>query len=102
MRNRLFIILSVLAVLLAACAPASTATPPPVDVTEPPAGLLLPTATPGAVLETPAVGEPATEVSAPTALPVATSRGPDLHATDPSTVNLASGGLQFVEFFSFT
>jgi hypothetical protein len=35
-------------------------------------------------------------------LPVATSRGPDLHATDPATVSLASGQLQFVEFFRFT
>jgi hypothetical protein len=33
---------------------------------------------------------------------VATSRGPDLHATDPTTVNLASGQLQLVEFFRFT
>jgi hypothetical protein len=33
---------------------------------------------------------------------VATSRGPDLEATDPSTVNLASGQLQLVEFFRFT
>jgi hypothetical protein len=37
-----------------------------------------------------------------TVLPVATSREPDLHATDPTTVSLASGGLQFVEFFRFT
>lgn len=36
------------------------------------------------------------------ALPAATSRGPDLHATDPATVSLASGGLQLVEFFRFT
>ena len=39
---------------------------------------------------------------ASTAVPVSTSRGPDLHATDPTTVSLASGGLQFVEFFRFT
>ena len=42
--------------------------------------------------------------SAPTAatpLPIATSRGPDLEATDPATVVLASGGLQLVEFFAF-
>jgi hypothetical protein len=31
-----------------------------------------------------------------------TPRGPDLVATDPSTVNLASSGLQLVEFFRFT
>ncbi len=34
--------------------------------------------------------------------PAATSRGPDLAATDPSTVSLASGQLQLVEFFRFT
>jgi hypothetical protein len=33
---------------------------------------------------------------------VATSRGPNLEATDPNTVSLASGGLQLVEFFRFT
>ena len=33
---------------------------------------------------------------------VATSRGPDLEATDPTGVNLASGQLQLVEFFRFT
>jgi len=32
----------------------------------------------------------------------ATSRGPNLEATDPSTVSLASGQLQLVEFFRFT
>jgi len=41
---------------------------------------------------------------APTEVPqaVATSRGPDLEATDPTTVSLDSGDLQFVEFFRFT
>ena len=33
---------------------------------------------------------------------VATSRGPNLEATNPATVNLASGQLQLVEFFRFT
>ena len=37
-----------------------------------------------------------------TPLPIATSRGPNLVATDPSTVALASGSLQLVEFFRFT
>ena len=32
----------------------------------------------------------------------ATSRGPNLEATDPATVSLASGQLQLVEFFRFT
>lgn len=35
-------------------------------------------------------------------LPAATSRGPDLEATDPAAVSLASGQLQLVEFFRFT
>ena len=33
---------------------------------------------------------------------IATSRGPNLEATDPSTVDLAAGQLQLVEFFRFT
>lgn len=33
---------------------------------------------------------------------IATSRGPNLEATDPSTVNLAAGQLQLIEFFRFT
>ncbi len=33
---------------------------------------------------------------------IATSRGPELEATDPTTVSLASGQLQLVEFFRFT
>lgn len=44
--------------------------------------------------------EAATQI--PAVQPIATSRGPDLHATDPSTVLLASGQLQLVEFFRFT
>jgi hypothetical protein len=34
--------------------------------------------------------------------PIATSRGPNLEATDPATVKLDSGGLLLVEFFRFT
>jgi hypothetical protein len=33
---------------------------------------------------------------------VATSRGPNLEATDPTTVSLASGQPHLVEFFRFT
>ena len=97
MKKRLLPILSLLAVLLAACAPGSTATNAPVP-TEPP-GATAPTLT----LAAPA-SEPATQPASgeATALPVATSRGPNLEATDPATVSLASGGLQFVEFFRFT
>ena len=71
--------ISLILILLTACAPESSATNSPAAVTEMPAAS-----------------------EAATVLPVATSRGPELHATDPTTVSLASGGLQFVEFFRFT
>ena len=90
---------------LSACGPASPAVDapppenPPVQVaeTEAPEQPVQPTAT-----ESPAesVEEPAATEAPP--LPVATSRGPNLEATDPATVALASGGLQLVEFFRFT
>jgi hypothetical protein len=50
---------------------------------------------------TPAIVPPA-EALTPSPAPIATSRGPELHATDPRMVSLASGGLQLVEFFRFT
>ncbi|HET6597751.1 MAG TPA: hypothetical protein VFG81_19150 [Anaerolineales bacterium] len=90
MKQSLF--LSLCMVLLAACASPSTATNLPAVATEPPT-LAAPT-------DDSAV-QPATSQEA-TPLPIATSRGPELHATDPTTVSLASGGLQFVEFFRFT
>lgn len=43
-----------------------------------------------------------TEAATQTPQAIATSRGPDLEATDPATVRLDSGGLQLVEFFRFT
>lgn len=89
-----------LALLLASCAPAASPAPsvdPPL-IQEPASPVVVePSATP-----VPNVAESPTESAAPTPLPVATSRGPDLHATDPSTVSLASGDLQLVEFFRFT
>jgi hypothetical protein len=93
--------LSLSAVLLAACAPAAL-TSPPVAATEPPTAIL-PTETVAPIVQS-ATAEVIAGTQSPeaTALPVATSRGPDLHATDPGTVRLASGGLQFVEFFRFT
>ena len=81
-------------ILASACAPAA-------PVSAPDAALTAPTQTP----ETAAVPQSATEAPASTGSTpqaVATSRGPNLEATDPSTVNLASGGLQLVEFFRFT
>jgi hypothetical protein len=95
MRNRFLTSLALVAVLAAACAPGtSTVAPPQPDVVEPAATVSADTAVPPADVPT--------EAAAATALPVATSRGPDLHATDPATVSLASGQLHFVEFFRFT
>ena len=90
--------LTLLAVLLAACAPGASQTPAaqPV-VVEPSATLLVDVPSP-----TLAAPTQAPVADAPTALPVATSRGSNLEATDPSTVSLASGNIQFVEFFRFT
>ena len=51
----------------------------------------------------PATAAPeATAASSVDVQAVATSRGPDLEATDPNTVSLASGQLHLVEFFRFT
>jgi hypothetical protein len=99
---RLFLTLSLLLFLVASCAPAAvTETQPPVE-----SAPLLPSATPlqsiaptaDAPTQDPSLAQPATQAP----LPIATSRGPDLHATDPATVSLASGQYQFVEFFRFT
>ena len=98
MKTRLFSTLLLVVVILAACSPTPatqpSAAPPVVE---------LPSATPAISVEGGATQPPvAVEAATQIVLPVATSRGPDLHATDPSTVNLASGQYQFVEFFRFT
>lgn len=101
-KARLIPTLSLIAVLMASCAPAAVTEAPGADqpsVQKPAAPVVMePSATPfvSAATESPS------EAAASTPLPVATSRGPALEATDPRTVNLASGGLQFVEFFRFT
>ena len=103
MKNRLLPSLSLLVLLLASCAPAAAATQPPL---EQPAAPAAPEPTPTAFTPPDSANVPTDAVVVPTEaaapLPVATSRGPELHATNPSTVSLASGGLQFVEFFRFT
>ena len=100
-KPRFFTRLILFAVLLgSACAPATTE---------------IVATVPAQAIDTPLVDIPAStqEVSVePTveltailpvdALPAATSRGPELHATDPTTVTLATGQLHFVEFFRFT
>jgi hypothetical protein len=102
--NRLFLRLSVFAVLMAACAPAETQTSSPEAVSATLA-ITVPTATPVVDLTVTRVETESlnSATPAPTAIAqaVATSRGPNLEATDPTTVSMASGGLQFVEFFEF-
>ena len=102
-KNRFIPGISLLVLLLASCTPA--AVPTDSSVQQPSAPVVgEPSATPftpsdSAPANTDAAVAP-TEAAAP--LPVATSRGDGLVATDPSSVTLASGGLQFVEFFRFT
>lgn len=92
----LFWTVGLVAVIVAAsCAPSENILPPSSAAEFTPAA-----ATPADT------SAPQAAVAAPTqvgdVLAIPTSRGPDLHATDPSTVSLASGGLQLVEFFRFT
>jgi hypothetical protein len=100
-KPRLISKLSLLALLLVSCAPAAVTTESPPQPVAPVTVEPSATPVPSGATEGSAVEEP-TEVAAWTPLSIATSRGPDLEATDPSTVSLASGGLQFVEFFRFT
>ena len=96
---RFFTSLILLTVLLAACAPA-TAT---VSLGQPATVEATATVPPSPTLDTSSqVTAAPTATLLPTPLPIATSRGPNLEATDPGTVSLASGGLQLVEFFRFT
>lgn len=90
----LFWTVSLVAVLLASsCAPAETS---------PPAIPALPTLESLPATTAPETNIPAPTDTSPAVQAAATSRGPNLEATDPTTVNLASGQLQLVEFFRFT
>ena len=101
MKPRLFLTFGLLAVfIIPACASNATATQ---TVVEPSTTML--------AVVSPPIDPPATQGSTeslPSATPpvdvqpAATSRGPELHATDPTTVSLASGQIQFIEFFRFT
>ena len=87
--------------LLSACAPSATQTSIPVAtaILEPSATPLQPVVSTEVVAtQDPGIASTSTQE----VLPVATARGPDLHATDPTTVSLASGQYQFIEFFRFT
>ena len=91
--------LILLAVLLAACAPV-TSTVAPAQATSIQPLLVAPHPTSTAETAPQATAVPL-QTLAPTPFPVVTSRGPHLEATDPTTVSMASGGLQLVEFFEF-
>ena len=90
MKPRLFFWIGILVAVLAAssCASAETSAPALPTVVSVPV-----TAAPQATLAPTQIGD----VQA-----IPTSRGPNLEATDPTTVKLASGQLQLVEFFRFT
>ena len=97
-------------VLLAGCAPATAPEPAQPETPAPaeaePSPPLVFTATVSQLDTTPTEAPPtqAPPSEAPTEIPqiVATSRGPDLEATNPTMVSLSSGELQLVEFFRFT
>lgn len=89
-----------LALLAVSCAPAAPTESAPPAETEPAAEQ--PAAT-EAVAEPAETEAPAAQTEAPVAeLPPFVPHGDQLVATDPTTVSLASGGLQLVEFFRFT
>lgn len=93
MKSRFFLLTFGLMLALSACAPAVGPLGPPAS------------ATPGEPTATPQPPTPTavpSEAPTPTLQPVATSRGPDLEASNPTAVRLDSGGLQLVEFFRFT
>jgi len=102
LNRKIILTLSLLAVfLLSACAPSAPApTPTPI----------LPPVAPEPVENQEAPVAPTVAAQAATAQPtdgptavaiVPTSRGNDLHATDPVAVNVASGRPQLIEFFAF-
>ncbi len=110
MRPRFFLLLlrraqyaavSLVAVLaVSSCAPAAGTSPPitPTDTLIPATARPADSPSPEAT----ATPQEATPTQSAEVQAVATSRGPNLEATDPSTVALASGQLQLVEFFRFT
>ncbi len=98
MKPRFTATLGLLALLLVACAPAATAVSAP---TQPPSAAVLPPPSATPAVASLSNGVASTEIPSPTVIPIVTSRGPHLEATDPKTVSMASGGLQFVEFFEF-
>jgi hypothetical protein len=108
MKLRSNLTISLLSVLLlAACAPAIAPNPVEPEASTPLASLenepaVMPTPTP-AEIQSQASATKGLSTEAPAEVPqaVASSRGPHLEATDPSTYTRASGEIQLVEFFAF-
>ena len=98
-KNRVVPILCLIALFLAACAPLEGISTDSPAATAPGAIPVTPSPT---IVENSPPSAALTATPPVDAFPIATSRGPELHATEPETVSLASGGLQFVEFFRFT
>ena len=101
MKTRFFLTFSLLAVfIIPACASSATATQAVVKPSETALAIGSP---PVDLNATQVSSEGLSSATQPVDVqPIATSRGPELHATDPMTVSLASGQIQFVEFFRFT
>ena len=90
-----FLSLTVSLIVVSLASACSSSAPPNATTTA--TQTLKPVESPTASEALPTSTVPPTPVQA-----VATSRGPNLEATDPNTVSLASGQLQLVEFFRFT
>ena len=114
MKIRSLLALGLLTVLLlVSCAPADSPAPAEPQAPPQPAEPVVeespappPTEAEAAAVPTeiPPTEAPPTAAAAaePQPEPAFVSRGPDLEATDPATVSLASGDLHLVEFFRFT
>ncbi len=90
-----FLPILLLAWILSACAPAANTSVPAATV---PAASATPAPAPAITAEAGA----APAETAPAPQPQATSRGDNLVASDPASVNLTSGKPALVEFFRFT
>ena len=86
--------------VLSACTPSISAPPPAPTLMPETAEAALPVAENTAVVLAPTAA-PETEPTAEVVLALPTSRGSELEATDPATVNIASGEPQLIEFFAF-
>lgn len=87
----------VIALLAVSCAPAAPTESAPPEESAPSVD-----SAPATEAAAPESEPTAIVLTDPTELPPFVPHGNDLVATDPTTVSLASGGLQLIEFFRFT